>query len=199
MRYASSHTLPALAFLPVLPYPALPSPYGLGQVRSSPEAVALLDMALALRSTKATQCNDMSSRSHCVVILRITPPPDTGSSGSSSTAGGGSGRGPKGGPAYGAIYLCDLAGSERLDRSQSHADPALLRETQSINKSLSVLGHTMHALASGQRHVPFRDSKLTYLLQDCFLGNGKNLLLCTLAPEDEALQGTLRQLIRGGY
>lgn len=65
----------------------------------------------------------------------------------------------------GTLNLCDLAGSERLDRSGANENKDRLRETQAINKSLSALGSVFSALSRGDGHVPYRDSKLTQLLQ----------------------------------
>lgn len=61
------------------------------------------------------------------------------------------------------LWLIDLAGSERVGRTEADGDR--LREAQFINRSLSALGDCIHALATHAQHVPFRNSKLTYLLQ----------------------------------
>lgn len=65
----------------------------------------------------------------------------------------------------GVLHLVDLAGSERLDRSGAGNDAQRLRETQNINKSLSCLADVFSALSAKSSHVPFRNSKLTYLMQ----------------------------------
>lgn len=75
----------------------------------------------------------------------------------------------------GKLNLVDLAGSERVGRSG--AEGSRLREAQYINKSLSALGDVIYALRSRQGHVPFRNSKLTYLLQDSLSGDSKTLMM----------------------
>ena len=69
------------------------------------------------------------------------------------------------GAQQGALHLVDLAGSERLNRSGVASDAKRLRETRSINKSLSCLADVFSALSSKSPHVPFRNSKLTFLMQ----------------------------------
>merc|ERR1712060_112468 len=73
------------------------------------------------------------------------------------------------------------AGSERLDRSGVQGDR--LKETLNINKSLSSLAHVFAAKAEGCTHVPFRNSKLTHLMEPCLSGNGKTLMAVNISPE----------------
>ena len=147
----------------------------------SPEAVLdLVCLALARRSTKATKSNAESSRSHCVLRLRFNgtrPCP-----GAAAVSGDVERR-------EGLIHFCDLAGSERLAKSGSGDDPDLLREAQAINKSLSALGNTVSALLEGRAHVPFRDSKLTHMLQSSLMGPGKCLMICNVSGNDNDVGG----------
>lgn len=75
----------------------------------------------------------------------------------------------------GKLNLVDLAGSERI--TKSGAEGCRLREAQCINKSLAALGDVINALRSRQSHVPFRNSRLTYLLQDSLSGDSKTLMM----------------------
>lgn len=75
----------------------------------------------------------------------------------------------------GKLNLVDLAGSERI--SKSGAEGTRLREAQCINKSLAALGDVINALRSKHPHVPFRNSRLTYLLQDSLSGDSKTLMM----------------------
>ncbi|KAL8758595.1 MAG: hypothetical protein Q9184_003872 [Pyrenodesmia sp. 2 TL-2023] len=144
----------------------------------SPNKVeTILQRASSNRSVAATKANERSSRSHSVFILKLT--------GENSATGEKS---------EGTLNLVDLAGSERL--SQSQATGERLKETQSINKSLSCLGDVIGALGSGKDggHVPYRNSKLTYLLQFSLGGNSKTLMFVMISPLQAHLSETLTSL-----
>ncbi|KAL8691958.1 MAG: hypothetical protein Q9218_002920 [Villophora microphyllina] len=141
----------------------------------SPNKVeTILRRAASNRSVAATKANERSSRSHSVFILKLT--------GENSTTGEKS---------EGTLNLVDLAGSERL--AQSQATGERLKETQSINKSLSCLGDVIGALGNGKDggHVPYRNSKLTYLLQFSLGGNSKTLMFVMISPLQAHLGETL--------
>ena len=80
----------------------------------------------------------------------------------------------------GKLNLIDLAGSEKVGKTGAKGD--LLEEAKKINLSLSSLGNVIHALAHKQEHIPYRDSKLTRILQESLGGNYKTALIVTCSP-----------------
>ncbi|OJJ47311.1 hypothetical protein ASPZODRAFT_151816 [Penicilliopsis zonata CBS 506.65] len=144
----------------------------------TPEMVeSILQRAAANRSVAATKANERSSRSHSVFILKLI--------GTNSVTGERS---------EGTLNLVDLAGSERLSHSQATGER--LKETQSINRSLSCLGDVIAALGQGKEggHIPYRNSKLTYLLQFSLGGNSKTLMFVMVSPLQAHLSETLTSL-----
>merc|ERR1719217_938704 len=93
---------------------------------------------------------------------------------------------------YGKITLCDLAGSERPKKSEVVGDG--LKEAIEINKSLSALGDVIAALTSGQKQVPYRNHKLTMLMQDSLGGSAKTLMFVNCSPAASNAEETLMSL-----
>jgi kinesin family protein C1 len=139
------------------------------------QIMSIMELAAQHRSTSTTLMNDRSSRSHAVFTLhlRATNPR-------------------QGIELNGALNLVDLAGSERVDRSGVSGQD--FKETVAINKSLSSLADVFSALASKQPHVPFRNSKLTYLLQPALSGDGKTLMIVNLSPTQTSFFESLSSL-----
>lgn len=145
-------------------------------VRDERHAQELLQVAHAARAVAKTDANEASSRSHCVVTLRVGAA-STSTSGSEAKAEAEAGKGS-------SLHLVDLAGSERLAHSGSDRHPATLREQCAINSSLVALKNVLRALAAKQAHVPFRDSKLTHFLQPSLASeSAKTLMLATVSQE----------------
>jgi kinesin family protein 3/17 len=101
----------------------------------------------------------------------------------------------KGGERFtaGKLNLVDLAGSERQSKTQATGDR--LKEATKINLSLSALGNVISALVDGKsQHVPYRDSKLTRMLQDSLGGNTKTIMIAAVSPADYNYEETLSTL-----
>ncbi|QDZ23253.1 kinesin [Chloropicon primus] len=145
------------------------------KVTSMDKVNSLLNKAMSVRSVASTQCNEHSSRSHFVFRLNIE--------GTNEALGQ---------SVNGVLNLVDLAGSERLSKSQATGDR--LKETQSINKSLSALGDVIMAINNGDSHIPYRNSKLTWLLQPCLGNQSKALMFVNVAPSQGSAQETLCSL-----
>ncbi|XP_022606258.1 kinesin-like protein KIFC3 isoform X3 [Seriola dumerili] len=130
----------------------------------SPEDInRVFELGHMNRATACTNLNEHSSRSHALLIITV--------SGFNSATGN---------RTQGKLNLVDLAGSERIGKSG--AEGSRLREAQCINKSLSALGDVINALRSKHSHVPFRNSRLTYLLQDSLSGDSKTLMMVQVSP-----------------
>ena len=127
---------------------------------------ALMDVIAAgsaHRKSSSTGLNDQSSRSHSVVTITVVQR-DTSNGISKS----------------GKLVLVDLAGSDMARKSKVQGQQ--LEEAKAINKSLSALGNVINALSEGSAHIPYRDSKLTRILQDSLGGNSRTLLIVAISP-----------------
>ncbi|KAH7919038.1 kinesin-domain-containing protein [Leucogyrophana mollusca] len=144
-------------------------------VESVQEFDAIYARASKHRSVGSTNLNRASSRSHAVLTITVTM---TDSAAQKTLTG--------------KINLVDLAGSE--NNKLTGNDPTRLAESAAINKSLSVLGQVVHALNSGASRIPYRNSKLTRILQDALGGSSVGLLICNLAPGVKFRQDTLNTL-----
>ncbi|KAG5957855.1 hypothetical protein E4U57_001691 [Claviceps arundinis] len=145
------------------------------QLNSASSVEEILEEAQRNRSVAATRANERSSRSHSVFILKIV--------GENAATGE---------HCEGTLNLVDLAGSERLKHSQAEGER--MKETQNINKSLSCLGDVIEALGRGSGHIPYRNSKLTHLLQYSLGGNSKTLMFVMVSPMETHLKETLTSL-----
>jgi len=94
----------------------------------------------------------------------------------------------------GKLLLCDLGGSERLHRHRSEVTDKTKTEAIEINKSLTALGTVIEAVAHKQKHIPYRDHKLTQLLQDSVGGTAKAIMFVNCSPAKTCVDETLVSL-----
>eukprot|EP00697_Spironema_sp_BW2_P015733 gnl/Spiro4/6693_TR3453_c0_g1_i1.p1 gnl/Spiro4/6693_TR3453_c0_g1~~gnl/Spiro4/6693_TR3453_c0_g1_i1.p1 ORF type:complete len:1250 (+),score=478.14 gnl/Spiro4/6693_TR3453_c0_g1_i1:127-3876(+) len=132
----------------------------------------------AHRATSATKMNDGSSRSHLITGIRI----DSRNVETNNTC-------------KGKLSLVDLAGSEKVAKTGANANT--LKEAQSINKSLSALGKVISCLSQDPRpsHIPYRDNKLTQVMQDSLGGDAKTLMFVNISPADDNRDETITSLV----
>lgn len=118
------------------------------------------------RHTASTNMNKTSSRSHSIFIIKVEMTEVEGEK-----------------VRQARFNLVDLAGSERLKKTK--AEHNIQQQGISINKALSVLGQVIGALSNpSSKHIPYRDSKLTRLLQDSLGGNTKTVMIANIGPSD---------------
>ena len=152
-------------------------------VRSPLDLYALLRRGGGTRTTSATYMNDVSSRSHAVfqiTVEQMTTDIELKDN--------------KAQIKVGKLNLVDLAGSERIRITGTRGQQ--LEESKKINKSLSCLGNVINALTDkkGKNYIPYRDSKLTRLLQDSLGGNCKTTMIATISPSEDAFSESLSTL-----
>ncbi|XP_049591276.1 kinesin-like protein KIF20A isoform X2 [Syngnathus scovelli] len=150
------------------------------QVDNADEAYQVIKLGKRSQSFASTGMNRLSSRSHSIFSIRVLRIKDTGV------------------VAVNELCLCDLAGSERCAKTGNHGER--LKEAGNINASLLILGKCVSALRHNghtrlqQQHVPFRESKLTHLLQAFFCGRGKVCMMVNVNRCASAYDETLRVL-----
>lgn len=131
------------------------------------------------RSVGATNMNEHSSRSHAIFVITVECS-EVGVDGENHIR-------------VGKLNLVDLAGSER--QTKTGAQGERLKEATKINLSLSALGNVISALVDGKSsHIPYRDSKLTRLLQDSLGGNARTVMVANIGPASYNVEETLTTL-----
>ena len=151
-------------------------------VRTPLDLYALLKRGGNLRATSATYMNDVSSRSHAVFVITVEQMTTELNEGNKTQI------------KVGKLNLVDLAGSERIRITGTTGQQ--LEESKKINKSLSCLGNVINALTDkkGKNYIPYRDSKLTRLLQDSLGGNCKTTMIAMISPSQDAFSESLSTL-----
>ena len=132
------------------------------RIRNLEDSLRIIEYAENRRLSSSTYMNAYSSRSHAIFILKVINSKTMTSSN---------------------LFLVDLAGSERIKKSQAQGDR--LEEAISINSSLMALSKCIYGISENKsQHIPFRESKLTKLLQETLSGNSKNAIVITISPDN---------------
>ncbi|XP_006991859.1 chromosome-associated kinesin KIF4A-like [Peromyscus maniculatus bairdii] len=147
-------------------------------VSAASDMVSCLEQGNSSRTVAATAMNSQSSRSHAIFTISIRQRKKTDKNSSF----------------HSKLCLVDLAGSERQKKTKAEGDR--LKEGIHINRGLLCLGNVISALGDGKKgsFVPYRDSKLTRLLQDSLGGNSHTLMIACVSPADSSLEETLNTL-----
>nr|XP_010320210.1 kinesin-like protein KIN-4C [Solanum lycopersicum]XP_010320211.1 kinesin-like protein KIN-4C [Solanum lycopersicum] len=160
------------------------------EVRTKEEMACFLLRGSVARATGSTKMNSQSSRSHAIFTISLEQKKLSNCSTGSTNDDGDD-------ILCAKLHLVDLAGSERAKRTG--ADEMRLREGIHINKGLLALGNVISALGDDKKrkegaHIPYRDSKLTRLLQDSLGGNSKTVMIACVSPADTNAEETLNTL-----
>ncbi|XP_062145480.1 kinesin-like protein KIN-14R [Alnus glutinosa] len=145
------------------------------KVDSIREVWSVLQAGSNARAVGSNNVNEHSSRSHCMLCIMVRAKNLMNGECTKSK-----------------LWLVDLAGSERLAKTDVQGER--LKEAQNINRSLSALGDVISALATKSSHIPYRNSKLTHLLQDSLGGDSKTLMFVQISPSDQDSGETLSSL-----
>lgn len=139
------------------------------------DVISWMKKGEANRSVGITNLNKYSSRSHSIVRITVSGRNTVASTKTNAV-----------------LSFIDLAGSERIQKSGSTGEQA--KEAMYINRSLSALGNVIEALRTKQVHIPYRDSKLTYLLQEFLGGRAKVSMFINLSPMSASAEETMSSL-----
>jgi hypothetical protein len=136
------------------------------------EAMKVIEETENRRKCCSTNMNQFSSRSHAIFIIKVTNIKNLTSSN---------------------LFLVDLAGSERIKKSYAQGDR--LDEAISINTSLMALSKCIYGISENKwNHIPYRESKLTKILQETLAGNGKTVIVITISPDHPDIEETISSL-----
>ncbi|CAH1777611.1 unnamed protein product [Owenia fusiformis] len=149
------------------------------QVSNLTETITMLEQGSLLRTTGSTAMNNTSSRSHAIFTISVLKHNKTDSNDVCKSK----------------FHLVDLAGSERVKRTR--AEGARFKEGVNINMGLLALGNVISALGDEKQkrsHIPYRDSKLTRLLQDSLGGNSHTVMIACVSPADSNMEESINTL-----